>query len=167
MKAETTALIPLTMKAAVSNGILTEGILPVTASCSTGNCSWPLTPTLAICGGCVKSMYQTKCFPSSCTGSVDKTCVYPGCNYTMPSGSVATLFNFDWHSRFQPDTALQRTVFQVMQGAGSFYGSEHPSRLYLTKFNVFGAPFRQMNTRCGQMLAQFLPNVHCGCVCNY
>ena len=141
MGAETTALVPLTMKAAVSNGILTEGIRPVTASCPTGMCSWPLTPTLAICGGCVKSIYQTKCFPSSCkdTSSGEETCIDAGCKYTMPSGSIATLFNFDGTPSSY--TVLQRTAFQVMQGTGSFYGSEHPSRLYLTKFDVFGAPF--------------------------
>ena len=33
-----------------------------------------------------------------------------------------------------------------MQGTGSFYGSEHPSRLYLTKFDIFGAPFQAAST---------------------
>ena len=64
----------------------------------------------------------------------------PGCNYTMPSGSVAALFNFDENPKL--DLVFQPTAFQVMQSTGSFYDSEHPSRLYLTNFDVFGAPFQ-------------------------
>ena len=120
------------MKAAVYNGMLTTGIQPVTASCPTGNCTWPLTPTLAICGGCVNSSYKTDCFQSGCYDGT-QTCS-AGCNYTMPSGSVASLFDFSLNLR-NPGIG-----FQVLQSNGSAYKREDPSRLYISNFDVFGAP---------------------------
>ena len=113
------------MKAAIYNGMLTEGVQPVTTPCSTGNCTWPLTPTLAVCGGCIKSKYQTNCLQSV-------TLSDPCCNYTMPSGSVATLCK---------EVGGEGTGFQVMQSKGSFYDSQDPSRRYISNFDIFGAPF--------------------------
>ena len=114
------------MKAAIYNGMLTEGVQPATSPCPTGNCTWPLTPTLAVCGGCIKSKYQTNCFHSV-------TLSEPCCIYTMPSGSVATLCNME--------AAGEGTGFQVMQSKGSFYESQDPSRVYISNFDIFGAPF--------------------------
>ena len=115
--------IPLTMKAAIYNGMLSESIEPITASCPTGNCTWPLTPTMAVCGGCSKSTYMTNCDSNLC-------------NYTMPSGNVASLTNF-WS-----DNGLgEGPGFTAMQGPGAVYRANDSSRIYMSNFDVFGAPY--------------------------
>ena len=117
--------IPLAMKAAVYNGMLSEGIEPLTAPCPTGNCTWPETPTLAVCGECVKSTYQTRCDNMTC-------------NYTMPSGNVAVQQNF-----WSPWTAVLNGYagFNVMSGPGAFYKANDSSIIYISNFDVFGAPY--------------------------
>ena len=136
MGAAKSALIPLTMKAAISSGVLTNNIQPVTALCPTGNCTWPLTPTLAICGGCVNSRYRTNCFHSgSGCYARSQTCSAGYYDYTMPSGLVVRLFDFSLNLR-NPGIG-----FQVLQSKGSFYKSEDPLRLYISNFDVSGAPF--------------------------
>ncbi|KAM7224419.1 Protein of unknown function (DUF3176) domain containing protein [Rhypophila decipiens] len=42
----------LSTKAAVYSGIISNEIPMTLASCETGNCSWPIVPTLAACGEC-------------------------------------------------------------------------------------------------------------------
>lgn len=60
----------MTLKAAVITGALLQNIQPITASCPTGNCTWPLAPSLAICGACTEySYYQTRCFQNNCNNT--------------------------------------------------------------------------------------------------
>lgn len=40
-------------RAAISNGILSADMAPVQASCPSGDCSWPTTPTIGVCGACI------------------------------------------------------------------------------------------------------------------
>ena len=115
--------IPLAMKAAIYNGMLSEGVEPLTASCPTGNCTWPETPTLAVCGECVKSTYQTRC---------DNV----NCNYTMPSGNVAVQANF-----WTPDFSFGGDGFNIMQGPGAVYKTNDSSIIYISNFDFFGAPY--------------------------
>ena len=111
------------MKAAVYNGMLSEGIEPLTAPCPTGNCTWPETPTLAVCGECVESTYQTRC--DNVTW-----------NYTMPSGNVAVQANF-----WSPELGLGGDGFNVMPGPGAVYKANDSSIIYISNFDVFGAPY--------------------------
>ncbi|KAI9690682.1 MAG: hypothetical protein M1820_009916 [Bogoriella megaspora] len=43
----------ISAKAAINNGFLSENVLPASASCPSGDCSWPTSPTLAVCGACI------------------------------------------------------------------------------------------------------------------
>ncbi|KAI1425757.1 hypothetical protein F5Y12DRAFT_784381 [Xylaria sp. FL1777] len=44
-------------------------------SCETANCSWPIFPSLAVCGACTESLFSTSCDSQK------------GCSYSMPSGT--------------------------------------------------------------------------------
>lgn len=64
------------MKATISNGILGGNIAMPLPDCSTGNCTWPVVPSLAMCGGC-----------SNVTGILESNCTTPYlCNYSLPDG---------------------------------------------------------------------------------
>ncbi|KAK5683200.1 hypothetical protein LTS10_004731 [Elasticomyces elasticus] len=77
--------------AAENNGIFNyQNITAPTAQCSTGNCSWPVVPSLAVCGSCI-----------DVTATMTHTCVgVPGqgdggdvidmtnCTYTLPEGQL-------------------------------------------------------------------------------
>lgn len=108
------------MKAAVYNGMMTEGIEPLSAVCPTGNCTWPLTPSLAVCGGCHNSSFTIKC-----EGSI--------CNYTMPSGSVAQLTNDVYDG--------EGAGFQVLGGTGAYYNVSLNDKAYIANFDMLGAPY--------------------------
>ena len=125
---------PLVMKAGVVNGAMSTNVPQLIASCPTGNCTWPLTPTLAICGGCTNvTSYQTYCFEPICNSDED-ICV-PQCNYTMPSGSIITLANFT-----QGAVGVGGVGFQVKTGKGATYDLSDTSRLYVANFDIFGSP---------------------------
>nr|KAK5444628.1 hypothetical protein LTR18_004332 [Exophiala xenobiotica] len=118
--AEGAMSIPLTMKAAIYNGMLSEGVQPITATCPTGNCTWPVTPSLAVCGECSSSSYQTSCNRTECT-------------YTMPSGSKMLFPNATY--------STEGLGFQVTASKGAKYNSSHHDKLYIANFDVFGAQY--------------------------
>src|ERR1700733_2874483 len=105
------------MKAAVYNGILGGNVTTLPALCQTGNCTWPITPTLAVCGECSKASYHTSC---------DSTV----CNYTMPAGTVTSVP--------PPSEYLFGMAFQVNSTRGAIYDSRRSDRLYIANFDVFG-----------------------------
>lgn len=109
----------LSMKAATYNGILAEDIAPAIASCSTGNCTWPLTPSLAVCGECHHVSYRT-----SCNATI--------CNYTLPSGTEATILR-------NPFDAYSSLGFLTRSREPDYNGTS--KRLNLAQFDVFGAPY--------------------------
>ena len=129
------------MKAGVVNGALSTNVPPLIASCPTGNCTWPLTPSLAMCGECTNvTSYQTYCFEPKCDdtepgGLADPYACLPQCNYTMPSGSTITLVNFTHGAE-----NVGGVAFRVMPGKGATYNSSDTSRLYVANFDIFGAP---------------------------
>ncbi|KAI1353416.1 hypothetical protein F5Y01DRAFT_312910 [Xylaria sp. FL0043] len=67
----------LSTKAAVYDGIIaTTSISDVPVFCETESCSWPIFPSLAVCGACTESLFSTSCDPQG------------GCSYAMPSGTT-------------------------------------------------------------------------------
>ena len=124
------------MKAAISNGALTQNLPPLIAPCLTGNCTWPSTATLSVCGACThNASYQTVCVQYDCENADYGGGCLSTCNYTMPSGSVATLVNFTNGAH-----AIDGVAFEVIPSYGAFYNTSDPSRLYIANFDVFGAP---------------------------
>ena len=128
------------MKAAVTNGALTQNLPPLIAPCLTGNCTWPSTATLSVCGACTHNVsYQTVCIPRDCNEANGSDECQPTCSYTMPSSSVATLFNFT----NGPDI-IGGVGFEVIPSDGAVYNSSDRSRFYIANFDLFGAPASQM-----------------------
>lgn len=64
------------LTAAISNGLLGGSIPIPSPDCFTGNCTWPVVPSLAMCGGCV-----------NVTESLARDCSRKYCNYSLPDGT--------------------------------------------------------------------------------
>jgi hypothetical protein len=109
----------LSMKAAVYNGMLEGGIAPLQVSCPTGNCTFPVTPTMAVCGECRDVPY------TSCCNSTN-------CQYTLSTGTAINISN--WVSG-EVDSGVG---FQVVSNSVNPVGT---SRLDIATFDVFGAPY--------------------------
>ncbi|KAK1065774.1 hypothetical protein LTR74_007655 [Friedmanniomyces endolithicus] len=83
---ETNWVTDLNTVAAEYNGIFNyQNITAPAAQCSTGNCTWPVVPSLAVCGSC-----------TDVTPAMDYSCVgVPGsnqnCTYTLTVGSTWSL----------------------------------------------------------------------------
>lgn len=138
------------MKAAIYNGMLTDNVQPLTASCPSGNCSWPLTPSLAVCGGCVPAKYL-----KTCSGDGVKYSGKNFCAYTMPSGSVANL------------SVYMGVGFQVMPSTRAHFNNSNLNRVYAANFDVVGAPYK---TYAGEGLPPNLVSSECAlwmCVQTY
>jgi hypothetical protein len=115
--------LPFPLRAAIYDGMLSGGIVPITANCPTGNCTWPTTPSLAICGECSSSPYKIRCD-------------HWACNYTMPSGSTITLVN---------SRGVSGGIgFAVKSGKGGQYNSSLHDKLYIANFDVVGAPYMSL-----------------------
>ena len=106
----------------LNSGLMAANIQSVQANCPSGNCSWPITPSLAVCGGCAPI------FPTN------TNCNSTACNFTMPSGSVFELTNFT-------ATANEGTGFQAMSSSGQHWNTSIIDHLYLTNFDMMGAPY--------------------------
>ena len=105
---------------------------PPKIGCQTGNCTWPLTPSLAVCGGCVSQQPTKKtCF----TEKGNDTLAY-WCNYTMPSGSVLKLWDFD-----KPQIGSTQVGFAVASNSEGTYYKVQNDYAYFANFDIMGAPF--------------------------
>ncbi|KAK1755252.1 hypothetical protein QBC47DRAFT_423380 [Echria macrotheca] len=70
----------LSTKAAVYSGIISNQIPVLAAQCETGNCSWPIIPTLAACGECGSIPVYKACNETAKT-----------CNYTTSTTSLTNI----------------------------------------------------------------------------
>ncbi|KAF9876936.1 hypothetical protein CkaCkLH20_05782 [Colletotrichum karsti] len=69
-------VLNLSTKAAVYSGILSVDVVKLDVPCASINCTWPLTPTLAVCGECHSMQVEVMC--------TDKS---QSCLYSMASGT--------------------------------------------------------------------------------
>lgn len=69
--------------AAIYKGIMSEAVDDVPISCATGNCTWPIVPTLGICGACIDMRDQLE---FDCTGTSDSD----SCYFSVPGGTNLT-----------------------------------------------------------------------------
>ena len=82
--------LSLSTKAALYSGILSVDILALEPPCYTGNCTWPVFPTLAACGECVSKEASVSCLDrdeESCEYSVSANTVV-----TLPEGNNVDAF---------------------------------------------------------------------------
>ena len=107
------------MKAAVYNGIMSNGtILPPQVTCATGNCTWPITPSLAVCGQCHEATYQ-------------KTCNNENCTFTFDAGVSIILTNLDTQGE---GTCWNSTPSNLV-------GIQKDNTFILSEFYVVGMPY--------------------------
>jgi hypothetical protein len=116
------------MLSGIYSGMLGSSVRPIQATCPTANCTWPITPSVGVCGACAESTF----------GSVGCNSTSRSCNYTLPSGQSTQLFNF-----------VEETVaygggagFQVIPSMqGSIFSREQGNRAYIMNLELFGLPF--------------------------
>jgi hypothetical protein len=116
------------MLSGIYSGMLSNGVRSVQANCPTANCTWPVTPSVAVCGACAESTYE----PVGC----DSTSML--CNYTLPSGHTTQLFNFVGQ-KIGIDGG--EVGFQVIpSNFGSIFNREQGNRAYIMNLELFGLP---------------------------
>jgi hypothetical protein len=109
-------LVPaLSTRAAIYSGIIATEIEPLPVSCGAANCTWPTTPSLAVCGECT-SVYLT----GGCDAGTKV------CNYTTPSGNSASI----------PSDEGGHGVFKVAPSKGSHNEINKTNRAYISIFDV-------------------------------
>ena len=154
---------PPEMISAIYSGILTSTTEPSLADCPSGNCTWPLTSSLAVCGGCADSTYTLLgCTASLCAEVQEdndpnaatyfgQDCVNKSsCDYALPSGSTVTLLNPEAYvnmSAAQLD-AFTLPIFQVgttfsnATGSGNLYAAGSGNLYKTGLFSDFPVPGR-------------------------
>ena len=105
----------LSTKAAVYSGIISNEVPMIRASCETANCSWPVIPTLAACGGCATIDVATRC------NKTTNICTYS----TSKDNSIDT-----------PADAEGYSSFKVSPTNGTVYPLTNNSRAYLSVFDI-------------------------------
>ena len=121
------------MKASIKTGIMMENVPDLTVSCSTGNCTWPMIPTLTACGAC-----------TNVTASLSRT------NDTWPNIYMHTLPNGKSWTGPGPDL-FRNVPSQMLDMVVSHHKyhevnqdvmDEGDQPLYIVNFGVIGLPWR-------------------------
>ncbi|KAI1129247.1 hypothetical protein F5Y10DRAFT_276934 [Nemania abortiva] len=101
-------------RAAIYDGIIATTVSDVPVSCDTANCTWPVFPSLAVCGICTESAFNTSCDSNK------------ECNYSMPLGT--------------PISSAKNTPFEhyfaVAPSNGSSTFADTSSRAIISMFDI-------------------------------
>ncbi|KAI9715404.1 MAG: hypothetical protein M1828_000864 [Chrysothrix sp. TS-e1954] len=128
--------VHLPLKAATYNGILSDTATPANPLCATGNCTWPITPSLGFCGACshVKSEWE-HCNKTGAANPAYPNSTFPGvCQIKMPSGNIANLTN-------AYATGDEGTGFQIIPSTGYVYPQSDVTKLWVANFEMVGQPY--------------------------
>ena len=122
------------MTAAVSSGILSNNAIELANFCSTGNCTWPTVPTLAMCGECT-DMTKTLSSTLNTTDGQNLT------TYRLASGSSIT-----GASEVQRASGSNGwlPIFSVSNTPGTVYKASDTDkgiRAYVANIDMIGSPF--------------------------
>lgn len=126
----------LAMKAAIYNGVMSDNLSTVGVSCSTGNCSWPIVPSLGVCGECTDradSLNLSTIQYENESGRVQNVTY----NYTLPDGNwvaAATGQQASWQTVFQTFVGWNTSIYNSADETDSNY----TGRLYLASFDAIG-----------------------------
>ncbi|KAJ0306320.1 hypothetical protein COL516b_004778 [Colletotrichum fioriniae] len=113
-----TSIIPalnVSTKAAVYSGILSVDVKNLDLECSGVNCTWPIVPTLAVCGECNPLDIRTMCTDKSQT-----------CRYSLPRGTSVEI------SRNAPTTER----FKTAASEGIIHRMNSTTQTYISVFDV-------------------------------
>ncbi|KAI0109036.1 hypothetical protein GGR51DRAFT_558834 [Nemania sp. FL0031] len=107
----------LSTKAAIYDGIIAATVLDIPVSCETANCTWPIFPSLAVCGSCAESTFTTSCDSDN------------ACNYSMPSGT----------SILSTTSALFEYYFTIAPSNGSSTFLNTSSKAIISIFDIMAS----------------------------
>jgi hypothetical protein len=123
--------LDLHMKSAIIAGTIGIPSLAITEPCPTGNCTWPVTPTFAVCGACTDVTNNLTWSGMDASGRR---------NYTLPDG--VTINTWDRDTQLD-DTSVESSVeiFVASTSGGDVYqyfknGDVESSRMYPAQFSV-------------------------------
>ncbi|KAI0545534.1 hypothetical protein F4679DRAFT_576071 [Xylaria curta] len=102
---------------AIYDGIIAAAVSDVPVSCETSNCTWPIFPSLAVCGACTESPFTTSCDSEK------------GCSYSMPSGT----------SIYSPPGAPFEHYFTVGPSNGSSIFPNASSKAIISIFDIMSS----------------------------
>jgi hypothetical protein len=107
--------------AAIYNGILASNMSYIPVPCATGNCTWPVIPSLGICGSCTSLNWTMSgdCGADPDTSSSNDSL----CNYTLPDGQSLKIGYED-----------PINLFQVMRTEGTIYNASSTTIPYILNF---------------------------------
>jgi hypothetical protein len=116
------------MRAAINNAIFNVQVTIHPIYCSSGNCTWPTTPTLDTCSACSNvtnkifySYFFLQRIPTTKT-------------WTLPSGTNITYS--------KEGSAETYDLFRVTEGVGQIYDNTNfPEQQFLTQFEAIGVPY--------------------------
>lgn len=120
--------------------MLGDRIRPLQASCPTANCTWPITPSIGVCGACAESKFQQIGCNASCSADnfVCRETPNDYCNYTL-SGSGETVQLYDFLGKTVNIIGVGFHVVPCLRCANE--KSKLDNRSYITTFELFGVPF--------------------------
>ncbi|KZL66175.1 arginase family protein [Colletotrichum incanum] len=107
-------------------GILSADITELDVECSSTNCTWPIMPTLAVCGECNTLNVRTMCTDKSQT-----------CLYSLPSGTSVAIN--------QNAPATER--FRTASSPGIYHRFNSTSQTYISVFDVLSVMKTRKETK--------------------
>ena len=116
----------LTIKAAAYNGFLANNVTDIQTTCSTGNCTFPFTPSIAVCGSCQD------------TTNVLTACNSTACNYTTSTGTIFTLAS--WNNVSVGHGFVSKSVQTKLDNLTA------ENALKVADFEMLGAPFGSLGS---------------------
>ena len=124
---------PIQAAHTIISAILSRSVVPDTAECSTGNCSWPQFNTLGICSHCINA-----------TDLLKKTCNSSFCDYGLPGGNSFSLPKAKTQSY---ENAL--TVYGIVNGSQKVFEdaeAQYGTRIQVPvwTFDYIGATYRRI-----------------------
>lgn len=117
----------------------------IDAYCPSSNCSWPLTPSLAVCGSCMPTTFERV----NCSAPGTLVTNLPGyqdaqvCIYEFPGGAQSGMWDYENARVGLKDSAGTRYAFHVVQDGGGNNSNpefDNPPRLQIGHFYLFGVP---------------------------
>ncbi|KAG4417768.1 hypothetical protein IFR04_009056 [Cadophora malorum] len=113
--------------AAIYNGMLATNMSHLSAPCTTGNCTWPITPSLGVCGECRSLRWSA---PENCTGSTYDPSGDQSCIYTLPDNQTLRVGKGDYVN-----------IFQVSLSDGVAYNASSTTIPYILNIEAIGMPY--------------------------
>lgn len=121
-------------------GLVSEQVPQIQAQCASGNCTWPITPSLGFCGSCTAFKPTRICNGpvslETCTNISDSTCSGYSCTYTFPDGRNIT----DKPQRYlSKERNSFSNLFSSIPTSGGLYNES--GSLYVANFNLVGGKY--------------------------